>query len=448
MTFSPNEARMRQVLLDLWSQTRADWRFVTERLAQAFRDARQLHSAERRQVAETIHGLVRRARTIDHALAAVGIAPPAPGAGEITRARAHVDLVAYRVLFEGLPLTAALADRPDVDWAAVQLAYAEIDKIAEPERRFALRHSFPDWLAAAIMAELGPEADAFAEALNQRAPLTIRANRIKTSRDTLIGKLAEEGVTAEPTRWSTHGLNLVTRVNVFGLAAFKAGLFEVQDEASQLVTELVQPSTGTSLVVDACAGAGGKTLALGALMHNKGRLVAMDTAHHKLEELGRRARRAGLSNHRWMVVPDDGPLPAEADKLVGKADRVLVDAPCSGVGSMRRNPEARWRLAPDFVAALPDLQHRIALRALPLVAPGGRLVYATCTTLARENEAVVARLLEAAGEGWERVAPKEILGRARVDGITTDDGWALRTWPHKHGMDGFFAAVIRRKAPG
>lgn len=444
MTFQPNEARMRQVLLDLWSQTRADWRFVTERLAQAFRDAKQLHSAERRQVAETIYGLVRRVRTIDHVLAAVGIPAPEVIAGEVTRARAHIDLVTYRVLFEELPLTAALADRPDIDWSAVQAAYAEIGAIALPGPRFALRHSLPDWLADALMAELGDEADAFADALNQRAPLTIRANRLKTSREALIGKLAEEAVIAAPTRWSQHGLTLETRVNVFGLQAFKAGLFEVQDEASQLVTELVAPSTGTSLVIDACAGAGGKTLALGALMHNKGRLVAMDTAHHKLEELGRRARRAGLSNHRWAVVGDDGPLPPEIDKFKGKADRVLVDAPCSGVGSMRRNPESRWRLAPDFIAALPDLQTRIALRALPLVAPGGRLVYATCTTLRRENEDVVERILAAAGDGWERVAPKEILGKNRVADIVSPDGFALRTWPHKHGMDGFFAAVLRR----
>ncbi|MFO0747116.1 MAG: RsmB/NOP family class I SAM-dependent RNA methyltransferase [Myxococcota bacterium] len=446
MTFAPAEARMRPVLLDLWAETRADWRFVTERLAQAFRDARQLHSAERRQVAETIYGLVRRVRTVDHCLAAAGIAAPAPGAPEITNARAHIDLVAYRVLFEDLPITAAFAERHDVDWTAVRAAFDAIDGIADETLRFALRHSLPDWLAAALMAELGPEADAFAAALNERAPLTIRANRLKTSREALIGKLAEEGVVAHPTRWSLHGLTLETRVNVFGLQAFKAGLFEVQDEASQLVTELVAPSTGTSLVIDACAGAGGKTLALGALMHNKGRLVAMDTAHHKLEELGRRARRAGLSNHRWMVVPDDGPLPPEAQKYIGKADRVLVDAPCSGVGSLRRNPEARWRLAPDFIAALPDLQYRIALRALPLVAPGGRLVYATCTTLRRENEEVVDRILAAAGENWEHVEPKEVLSKARSADILGYGGFGLRTWPHRHGMDGFFAAAIRRKA--
>jgi len=446
MTFAPNEARIRPVILDLWAETRADWRFVSERLAQAFREAKQLHSSERRIVAETIYGLVRRVRTIDHCLAAAGIPAPLPGAPEITNKRSHIDLVAYRVLFEDLPLIAAMAERPDVPWDAVQHAFEDIAQHDDPVIRFGLRHSFPDWLARELLTELGPEADAFAAALNERAPLTVRANGIKTNRTALLPKLAEEGIAAHATTWSQHGLTLDTRTNVFGLKAFKAGLFEVQDEASQLVTELVAPSSGTSLVIDACAGAGGKTLALGALMHNKGRLVAMDTAYHKLEELGRRARRAGLSNHRWVVVDDDGPLPPEVHKYTGKADRVLVDAPCSGVGSMRRNPEARWRLAPDFIAALPDIQARIALRAMPLVAVGGRLVYATCTTLRRENEAVIDKILSQAVGAWERVSPKEILGKAKTEGIISDDGFSLRTWPHKHGMDGFFGAVLRRKA--
>ena len=141
-----------------------------------------------------------------------------------------------------------------------------------------------------------------------------------------------------------------------------------------------------------------------------------------------------------MPIEADGPLPDQS--LVGKADRVLVDAPCSGVGSMRRNPEARWRMSPEFVAALPDLQTRIALRALPLVKPGGRLVYATCTTLEAENEAVVRRLLEAEPR-LQRIPVKEILGRARAEGITSADGFSLRTLPHVHGMDGFYATALR-----
>jgi 16S rRNA (cytosine967-C5)-methyltransferase len=274
-------------------------------------------------------------------------------------------------MFEGLGIDQARAERADCDWPAVWRTFQHIDRIDDPTVRFALTHSLPDWLAGRLLAEYGPaDADAFARALNGRAPLTLRANLLRTTRDQLLAELAEHQPTA--TRWSAEGVVLGARVNVFGLPGFKAGHFEVQDEASQLVAEIVMPS---GLVVDACAGAGGKTLAMGALMKNKGRLVAMDMARHKLDELVRRARRAGLSNHRTLPVPADGPLPPDPS-LVGKADRVLVDAPCSGVGSMRRNPEARWRMSPEFVAALPDLQTRIALRALPLVKPGGRLVYA------------------------------------------------------------------------
>lgn len=443
----PAAPRVRATLLDLWSQSRGDWRFVTERLSQAFRHARHLHSAERRIVAETLYGMVRAARTIDHCLSAAGV--PIADAGparEMPPARAHLDLIAYRMLYEGLGIDDARAERPDVDWPAVWRAFTSIDRIADPTLRFALRHSLPDWLARRLLDELGPaEATAYAEALSARAPLTLRANRLKTTRDALLAELAALALEPAPTRFSPDGVTLGARVNVFGLDAFKAGRFEVQDEASQLVAELVAPPVH-GLVIDACAGAGGKTLALGAAMRNKGRLVAMDMAAHKLQELARRARRAGLSNHRTLAVPADGPLPEAALAFSGKADRVLVDAPCSGVGSMRRNPEARWRMSPDYVAALPELQLRLALRALPLVKPGGRLVYATCTTLAAENEEVVARIL-AAEPRLSRIPVKEILGKERADGITTPDGMSLSTYPHRHGMDGFYATALRLAAP-
>jgi len=439
-------ARVRDTLLTLWRDCRADWSFVTGRLAQAFRDARQLHSNERREVAETLYGMVRRTRTVDHALAEAGVPTPDEGVRR-SASRAYVDLLAYRLLFEALPVAEAQAERPDLPWAAVLEAFARLgaadDAGADPVARFALAHSLPDWIAARLLAEHPEDAAALAEALNARAPLTVRANRLKNTRDELATRLRLEGVETEPTRWASDGLHLTTRVNVFGLGAFRDGLFEVQDEASQLAAELVAPPA-RGLVVDACAGAGGKTLALGALMGSRGRLVAMDVTPKKLEELGRRARRAGLSNHRWEVVPEAGPLPASLAKLTGKADRVLVDAPCSGVGSMRRNPEARWRLAPHFVETLPTTQLEIARRAAPLVAPGGRLVYATCTVFEAENEAVVRAFLAAEPE-FERVPVKEILGKARAADLATRDGFALAPLPHLHGMDGFYATVLRRR---
>ena len=438
-------SRTRDALINLWRDCRTDWSFVTSRLAQAFREARQLHSNERREVAETLYGMVRRTRTTDHVLEVAGL-DAIPDGVRRSAARAYVDLLAYRVLFDGLDAREAAAERPDVPWERVQAAFAAIASEPDSVRRFGLEHSFPDWIVARLLAERPDDAGALAAALNERAPLTVRANRLKTTRDMLATRLRLEGVDTEPTRWSSDGLHLLTRVNAFGLGAFRDGLFEVQDEASQLAAELVAPAK-RGLEVDACAGAGGKTLALGALMASKGRLVAMDVSPRKLEELGRRARRAGLSNHRWEVVPAEGALPSGMKRLSGKADRVLVDAPCSGVGSMRRNPEARWRMAPDFIDALPATQLAIALRAAPLVAPGGRLIYATCTVFEAENEAVVRRILEAE-PSFERVPVKEILGKARAADLATPDGLALAPLPHLHGMDGFYAAVLRRRADG
>lgn len=446
--FRVAQARIRETLLSLWAQSRADWRFVSERLSQAFRENKRLHSAERRIVAETMYGMVRHARTIDWALARGGVGPFESSPGhELPPARALLDLLAYRVLFEGMSPEEAASERRDVDWEAVAGAMAAIGALADPIERFALTHSLPDWLARRLLDEPGLDAAGFARAINQRAPLTVRANRLKTTREALMERLAgpapgaPAGLSPEATRWAGDGVTLHARVNVFGLPEFKDGLFEVQDEASQLVAELCAPPVH-GLVVDACAGAGGKTLALGSLMRNKGRLVAMDMARHKLEELSRRARRAGLTNHRWMVVDPEGELPGEARGLVAKADRVLVDAPCSGVGSMRRSPEARWRMSEAYVDALPELQLRLALRALPLVKPGGRLVYATCTILEAENEAVVRRLMEKEPR-LSRIPVKEILGKARVEGIVSEDGFSLRTAPHLHGMDGFYATALR-----
>ena len=446
--FRPSDRRMRPVLLDLWSEIRADWGFVSERLADRFREARQLHSAERRAVAETLYGMVRRFRTLEAVLveADCPVPPPEPGR-EPTPERAMVELLAYRLLSEGASRDDAAGAAPNVDGRRVLAARAAQLADPDPVRRLALGSSLPDWLAERFIADYGPDrAAVVAEHLNGRAPLTLRANRLKGDRGTLAAALLTEGIATAPTAFAPDGLHARTRTNVFGLKAFRDGLLEVQDEASQLVAELVAPSPG-ALVIDACAGAGGKTLALASMMKNRGRLVALDIHAHKLAELTRRARRAGLSNHRVVPVPADGPYPPEVAALLGRADRVLVDAPCDGVGSMRRHPEVRWRMGRDFVEALPDVQLGIALRAADLVRPGGRLVYATCTIFEAENEGVVRRFL-AARPDFERVSARELLGRARADRVATPDGMALATLPDgsEDGMDGFFAAALRRRS--
>jgi 16S rRNA (cytosine967-C5)-methyltransferase len=227
-------------------------------------------------------------------------------------------------------------------------------------------------------------------------------------------------------------------VNAFGLSAFRDGLFEVLDEGSQLVADLVAPPPG-GRVVDACAGAGGKTLALGAALAGKGRVLALDTDGKKLEELRRRARRAGLTNVEARALGDD---PTGVAKLSpGQHDRVLIDAPCSGLGTLRRNPEARWRLTRAAVDSFPARQVALMITYAPLCAVGGRLIYATCAINRDENQGVVERFL-AERDDFVAVPAKEIWGRPRAEQL--GDGVTLQLYPQRQDTDGFFAAVLRR----
>jgi 16S rRNA (cytosine967-C5)-methyltransferase len=429
------------LLLELWRTTRIDWSFATDRLASAFRARRELGSRDRRFAAETLYGMIRHARRIDEALAAGGLraASAAPD-----RER----LLAYLVLEGELPVEAAASAAPAVDWRAVAAIDERIAREPDRVRRLALRRSLPDWLAARLAAEYGDDADALAAALNERAPMTIRANTLRTERDALAAALEGEGLRVRAGELASHALHVETRTNLFGLDAFRKGWFEAQDEGSQLVAEVVAPPP-RGLVVDACAGAGGKTLALAALMGNRGRLLAADVDARKLGELKRRARRAGVTTAQAITVDaadihPDAPWPPPLARAVGRADRVLVDAPCTGIGSLRRNPEARWRLAPADLERLPVVQRAIIERALPLVAPGGRLIYATCTLLAAENERVVEAVLAAHPE-LEPVPIKEIWGKERAAAVGAGDGAHMKLLPHVHGTDGFFAAVVRRR---
>jgi 16S rRNA (cytosine967-C5)-methyltransferase len=432
----------RALALEIAAEARAEWGFLTDIIATVFRANRQLGSSDRRLISETVYGLVRWERrleaVVDELLSVAqgrGMPDSLSPAG-----RQELKLIVYE-LRNGLPVDAAKADvrrilRRDVDLATVAADDAGLGQSAGLERE-ALRLSYPTWMMDRLVTDLG-EADALAlaAAMNDRAPLTVRSNGIKVSREELVTRLAEEGVVARPTEFSPTGLLFETRVNAFGLSAFRDGLFEVMDEGSQLVAEAVAPPPG-GRVVDACAGAGGKTLALAALLDGQGRILALDSNGKKLEELRRRARRAGLTNVTAREVRGPG-MPAEAK--LGAWDRVLVDAPCSGLGTLRRNPEARWRLNPKTVDGFPAQQLALMVTYAPLVAPGGRLVYATCTVLRQENESVVERFL-AERPDFVLMPIKEIWGKERA--LRLGDGTYLKVFPHRHGSDGFFAGVLR-----
>jgi 16S rRNA (cytosine967-C5)-methyltransferase len=437
--------RARALTLEIAAEARAEWGFATDILARALRENRQLASGDRRLVAETVYGLIRWERRlesiVDQLLA--GARVPKERREPVTpMVRQELKLLVYE-LRGGIPVDALKAEAHRIVGRDLDLATAADDDAGlaglTGMNREAMRISYPTWLLERFTASLG-EKDAveLALAMNSRAPMSVRTNTVKVSREELALRLTQEGVDAQPARLSPVGLWLKTRVNAFGLSAFRDGLFEVMDEGSQLVAEAVAPPP-RSRVVDACAGAGGKTLALAAILANQGRILALDSNGKKLEELRRRGRRAGLSNITAREVRDSV-LPAEAK--LGAWDRVLVDAPCSGLGTLRRNPEARWRLTTKTVDAFSADQLALLVTYAPLVAVGGRLVYATCSVLREENDDVIENFLRERTD-FVVMPLKEIWGKERA--LTVGDGTFLRLLPHVHDTDGFFTAVLRRK---
>ena len=423
----------RALALEIAAEARAEWGFASDLIARAFRAHRELSSSDRRLCSETVYGLIRMDRRLGAILEELtSVTALAP------HARDELKLLVYEAR-AGIPVEALAAEIKRLAREPIDLSRALGDEAGLSGRRGlereAVRLSYPTWMLEMFVEDHGhDEALALAEAMNRRAPLAIRANTARGTREALVGRLADEQVVARPTELAPAGLVCETRMNAFALTAFRDGLFEVMDEGSQLVADLVAPPPG-GRVVDACAGAGGKTLAIGAALGGKGRMLALDTDGKKLEELRRRARRAGLTNVEARQIKE-GPLDVK-----GQFDRVLVDAPCSGLGTLRRNPEARWRLTRATVETFPARQVALLVTYAPLVAVGGRLIYATCTVARAENDLVVERFL-AERDDFVPVPVKEIWGRERAEKL--GDGMTLRLSPNRHDTDGFFAAVLRR----
>jgi 16S rRNA (cytosine967-C5)-methyltransferase len=302
----------------------------------------------------------------------------------------------------------------------------------------AVAADLPDWLWDRIGAAYGePGRESLARAWLAAAPLDLRVNPLKTTRDDAQRALEASGIAAAPMPYSPLGLRIRGRPSLGAHPLFTGGAIEVQDEGSQLVGYLVAPRR-SDMVVDFCAGAGGKALLLGALMRSHGRLYAFDTHERRLAMLKPRLARSGLSNvHPQRIAHERDP---HVNRLAGKIDRVLVDAPCTGFGTLRRNPGLKWRQSESSVAELGVKQRAILSSAATLVKPGGRIVYATCSVLPDENEAVVEAFLAAHPDFAAGNAAAE-LARA---GIALDTGPALKLLPHTHGCDGFYAAVLER----
>ncbi len=440
--------RARALSLQIAAEARAEWAYTSDVIGRAFRTHRELHSGERRQISETVYGLVRwhrrLAAIVDELVPAGPSGPSAETRDELLlsayEARQGADPAAVAAELQRLLRPGAAPARLRPEGLAARMAAEDAGLgHARGLDREAIRLSYPTWLLERLVADFGEaEAFALAEALNRRAPMTVRANGARIEREALAERLRTEKVITHPTPLSPSGLIFDTRVNAFGLESFREGLFEVMDEGSQLVAEVVAPPP-RGRVVDACAGAGGKTLALAALLAGQGRVLALDVAGKKLEELRRRARRAGLSSVMAREIAPGRPLPTEA--RVAGWDRVLVDAPCSGLGTLRRNPEARWRLGPQDLDGFPARQLALLVDYAPLCAVGGRIIYATCTVVAAENERVVERFI-AERPDFQPMPLKEIFGKDRA--LALGDGVNLRLSPQRHDTDGFFAAVLRR----
>jgi 16S rRNA (cytosine967-C5)-methyltransferase len=385
-------------------------------LSRYFRAHGELGPRERALVAEAAFGVLRRRRSLE---AAAGSAEP----------RALLVAALLRVLgFSGRALE-GLADEALL--ARVRAARAE----AMPD---AVRADLPDWLWQRLAAEHGRDAAMrIAQGLLNAAPLDLRVNLARIAREAARERLAADGLEARPTLFSPAGLRLAGKPAINRHPLFKEGLVEVQDEGSQLLAWLLAPRRG-EMVGDYCAGAGGKTLALAMLMRGAGRIYAMDVSAKRLAALAPRAARAGISNVHPIALSGDND--ARAKRLAGKLDRVLVDAPCSGFGTLRRNPDLKWRHGPGAIEELAQKQRGILEAAARLLKPGGRLVYATCSILPEENEAIVDAFL-AGKSGFVPLSCNSLLAAQRIELQT---GERLRLWPHRQGTDGFFAAAFQR----
>lgn len=312
---------------------------------------------------------------------------------------------------------------------------AKIDPQSLPLR---IRTNLPDWIVEALAKRFAPDELAqLAAALNYPAPLDLRVNPLKASREQVLAALEEAGIEAGATPFAPLGVRVVGKPALTKLKVFEDGWVEVQDEGSQLLCSLVAPRRG-EMIVDFCAGAGGKTLALGAAMRSTGRLYAFDVAERRLAKLKPRLARSGLSNVHPVHIDSEHDI--KIKRLAGKIDRVLVDAPCTGFGTLRRNPDLKWRQTPEDLAELTTKQAQILAAAATLVKPGGRLVYATCSVLPEENDAIVDAFLANNAAFVERDVAA-LLERAE---IPLDTGPRLRLRPDLHGCDGFFAAVLER----
>lgn len=398
------------------------------KLSEFFRNNRDLGTKERAFVAESVYGVLRRLRFLSTVTANDENDPD----------DARKLILAWLLRVQGMSIRELepMLNEQQKEWAHL------IKAKSTDNLPLAVQADVRDWLWEKLVAQYGEaEALTIARSMHEQATLDLRVNTIKGTRDEMLAKFIAENTSGETnvtkTPYSPIGIRMPNRMNIGRHVLFTEGKIEVQDEGSQLLAHLVAAKRGM-MVADFCAGAGGKTLAMGALMRNTGRLYAFDVSEKRLHNLGQRLKRSGLSNLNAQVISSE--TDPKLKRLNGKFDRVLVDAPCSGLGTLRRNPDLKWRQTPEDVAELNVKQTNILARAAKLTKVGGRLIYATCSLLSDENEKIAEHFL-ATQPDFKLLNAAEILAQQQIQ---LDTGDYLKLLPHLHNTDGFFAAVFEK----
>jgi 16S rRNA (cytosine967-C5)-methyltransferase len=425
--------------IDLLAAVEASARRPADSIANDFfRARRYIGAADRRNVSDRAWGAIRQRLRLGWHFAELGEPKPT----------ARLLMAAHLLLAEGWVLEGIAQNFSGERFAPVPLWPSEAGLLARlagrpllhPDMPEGVRLNLPEWALPGLRARFGDALPTEAAAFEEAAPLDLRANLLAGTRDIAQAALAGEGLLTAPMPYSPWGLRIADRRPVSATRAFETGLVEVQDEGSQLIALLTEARPGMR-VADYCAGAGGKTLAIAAMMENKGHIVACDVLAPRLEGAVRRLRRAGVHNaERHLLVAGDKWRKRNASKF----DRVLVDAPCTGSGTWRRNPDARIRTNANDVAELTRKQAMILEDASELVRPGGRLVYATCSLLPEEDELQVEAFCARHPEFT--ILPVGDLWAALVPGVSPPgEGPFMALSPARHGTDGFFAAVLQRR---
>jgi 16S rRNA (cytosine967-C5)-methyltransferase len=393
-----------------------------------FRSNKSLGPRERATLAEAAYAMLRLKPRYEHFAQT----------GEGAQLRRYALLALSDATTLPLEMAAGASERA---WLA-QCKAQDVTKLPAPQR-----HCLPTWLANALHDQYGKATETLALSLLQSAPLDLRVNSLKNKRDgkdSVQSKLVLAYINSALTKYSPWGIRLSDKPNISKLEAFLQGEFEVQDEGSQLLAHLTQAKRG-EMVADFCAGAGGKTLALGAMMRNSGRLYAFDVSGKRLDKLKPRLARSGLSNVHPVAIEHE--RDARIKRLAGKMDRVLVDAPCSGIGTLRRNPDLKWRQTPQSVSEMQAKQSAILQAAASLVKPGGRLIYATCSLLKAENQTIAIDFAQR-NAAFNSVDMSEwASGLNLADATHCEEGLhSVAMRPDLHQTDAFFAAVFERSS--